>query len=75
MAFYEGDTFLTESSFRNLSYMQNTKTGKNYMLEQMFLDVDEYVYGLGERFTPFVKNGPDGGDVERGRRNCQRDRL
>lgn len=27
------------------------------MLEQMFLDVDEYVYGLGERFTPFVKNG------------------
>ena len=57
MAFYEGDTFLTESSFRNLSYMHNTKTGKNYMLEQMFLDVDEYVYGLGERFTPFVKNG------------------
>ena len=29
MAFYEGDTFLTESSFRNLAYMQNTKTGKN----------------------------------------------
>lgn len=57
MAFYEGDTFLTESGFRNLAYMQNTKTGKNYMLEQMFLDVDEYVYGLGERFTPFVKNG------------------
>ena len=57
MAFYDGDTFLTESSFRNLAYMQNTKTGKNYMLEQMFLDVDEYVYGLGERFTPFVKNG------------------
>ena len=57
MAVYEGDTFLTESSFRNLAYMQNTKTGKNYMLEQMFLDVDEYVYGLGERFTPFVKNG------------------
>lgn len=57
MAFYEEDTFLTESSFRNLAYMQNTKTGKNYMLEQMFLDVDEYVYGLGERFTPFVKNG------------------
>lgn len=57
MAFYEEDTFLTESSFRNLAYMQNTKTGKNYMLEQMFLDVDEYVYGFGERFTPFVKNG------------------
>ena len=49
--FYEGDTFLTESSFRNLAYMQNTKNpGKNYMLEQMFLDVDEYVYGLGGTF-------------------------
>ena len=57
MAFYEGDTFLTESSFRNLAYMQNTETGKNYMLDQLLLDVDEYVYGLGERFTPFVKNG------------------
>ena len=57
MAFYEGDTFLTESSFRNLAYMQNTQTGKNYMLDQLFLDVDEYVYGLGERFTPFMKNG------------------
>ena len=57
MAFYEGYTFLTESSFRNLAYMQDTKTGKNYMLEQMFLDVAEYVYGFGERFTPFVKNG------------------
>lgn len=27
------------------------------MLEQMAIDVDEYIYGLGERFTPFVRNG------------------
>ena len=27
------------------------------MVEQLALDVDEYVYGLGEQFTPFVKNG------------------
>ena len=27
------------------------------MREQLSLDVGEYVYGLGERFTPFVKNG------------------
>ena len=57
LAFYEGERLLTESSFRNLAYMQNTKTGKNYMLEQLAIDVDEYIYGLGERFTPFVKNG------------------
>lgn len=30
---------------------------KTYMREQLDLGVGEYVYGLGERFTPFVKNG------------------
>lgn len=57
MAFYEGERFLTESSFRNLAHMYNEKTKKSYMLEQLSLGVGEYVYGLGERFTPFVKNG------------------
>ncbi len=28
-----------------------------YMRGQLCVDIDEYVYGLGERFTPFVKNG------------------
>ncbi len=28
-----------------------------YVLEQLSLGVGELVYGLGERFTPFVKNG------------------
>ena len=57
LAFYEGEKFLTESSFRNLAHMYNHKTEKSYMLEQLSIDVDEYIYGLGERFTPFVKNG------------------
>ena len=57
LAFYEGEKFLTESSFRNLAHMYNNKTEKSYMLEQLSIDVDEYIYGLGERFTPFVKNG------------------
>lgn len=55
--FRDGERLLTESSFRNLAYMQNRKTKKNYMAEQLLLDVGEYVYGLGERYTPFVKNG------------------
>ena len=55
--FLDGERVLTDSAFRNMAYMKNTKTGKSYMLEQLALDVDEYVYGLGERFTPFVKNG------------------
>lgn len=53
----EGNRLLTESSFRNLAYMQNKDTKKNYMVEQLLLDVGEYVYGMGERYTPFVKNG------------------
>jgi alpha-D-xyloside xylohydrolase len=33
------------------------KDGKSFVREQLDLDVGEYVYGLGERFTPYVKNG------------------
>ncbi|MDD3337532.1 MAG: alpha-xylosidase [Lachnospiraceae bacterium] len=57
VAFYDGERLLTESSYRNLAYMKNRETGKNYMTEQLLLDVGEYVYGLGERYTAFVKNG------------------
>lgn len=28
-----------------------------YMRERLALDVDEYIYGLGERFVPLVRNG------------------
>ncbi len=31
--------------------------GTSYMREQLALGVGESIYGLGERFTPFVKNG------------------
>ncbi len=55
--FYDDNRLLTESGYRNMAYMKNNDTGKNYVLEQLALDIDEYVYGLGERFTPFVKNG------------------
>ncbi|MFU0781746.1 MAG: hypothetical protein ACFWT2_01295 [Thermoanaerobacterium thermosaccharolyticum] len=34
-----------------------SQNGETYIREQLDLGVDEYVYGLGERFTPFVKNG------------------
>ena len=55
--FYDGDCELTNTGYRNMAHMTNNETGKTYMVEQLALDVDEYVYGLGERFTPFVKNG------------------
>ena len=55
--FLDGDRELTETGYRNMAYMQNRDTGRNYMTEQLALDVGESVYGFGERFTPFVKNG------------------
>lgn len=55
--FYRDDKLLTESSYRNMAHMSNRNTGKKYMVEQLRLDVGEQIYGLGERFTAFVKNG------------------
>lgn len=34
-----------------------TPDGAHHMVAQLALDVGENVYGLGERFTPYVKNG------------------
>ena len=55
--FLDSDRELTNSSFRNEGNMENTQTGKTYTTEQLAIGVDEYIYGFGERFTPFVKNG------------------
>lgn len=55
--FMDGERELTNTGFRNMAHMTNQKTKRCYMVDQLALDVDEYVYGLGERFTPFVKNG------------------
>lgn len=55
--FLDGDRELTNTGFRNMAYMKQEREGRVYMTEQLALDVDEYIYGLGERYTPFVKNG------------------
>ncbi|HEY9022822.1 MAG TPA: alpha-xylosidase [Burkholderiaceae bacterium] len=47
---------LTRSDWRSLAYVQWAGRG-NFVHEQLTLAVGENVYGLGERFTPFVKNG------------------
>lgn len=46
---------LTGSGWRALGFV-DTPDGR-YIHEQLSLGVGEYVYGLGERFTPFIKNG------------------
>ncbi len=66
MTFLRGDEKLTESSLRDLAYVKTEFQGLAYddqseestfMRERLSLSVGELVYGLGERFTPFVKNG------------------
>ncbi|AFK86288.1 MULTISPECIES: alpha-xylosidase [Thermoanaerobacterium] len=54
--FFIGDRRITGTGFKNMAYI-TSQNGKNYLREQLDLGVDEYIYGLGERFTPFIKNG------------------
>ena len=56
MDFYDDDRFLTRSSYRGAAWIQE-ESGKNYVREQLQLSVSEMIYGLGERFTPLIKNG------------------
>lgn len=55
--FLDGDRELTGTGFRNMANIRNNETGRTYTVEALAIDVDESIYGLGERFTPFVKNG------------------
>ena len=56
IAFEASGRVLTTSGWRGIAYMQTSGKG-NHIVEQLSLSVGEYVYGLGERFTAFVKNG------------------
>jgi alpha-D-xyloside xylohydrolase len=53
--FAGGNNVLTSSGWRSLGFV-DTPNGR-FIHEQLSLGVDERVYGLGERFTAFVKNG------------------
>ncbi|HXL01757.1 MAG TPA: alpha-xylosidase [Candidatus Atribacteria bacterium] len=54
--FYDENKALTGSGFKHLAYIIDEKKN-TYMREQLSLSVGELVYGLGERFTPLIKNG------------------
>ncbi|MDR0553404.1 MAG: alpha-xylosidase [Treponema sp.] len=60
--FYYKDRFLTKSGWRSAGYARfdNSQAGgpgSSYIKEELSLGVGECVYGLGERFTSFIKNG------------------
>ena len=55
---YTGDgKLLTESEYHAMAHAHCKVTGTDYMIDSLNLDVGERVYGLGERFTAYVKNG------------------
>ena len=54
--FTAGGHFLTESKAKTVGMMHEAG-GRNYLVAGLNLKVGELVYGLGERFTPLVKNG------------------
>lgn len=64
-AFYRGSEKITSSGKKDLAYMKTDWRGlaydkgpeDAYMREQLSLSVGELIYGLGERFSAFVKNG------------------
>ena len=53
--FRDRERLITHSGWRALGFV-DTPEGR-FVHEQLGLGVSELVYGLGERFTPFVKNG------------------
>ena len=53
----EDGRVLTSSAFRSMGRALDKDTGKTYMSDSLMLDVGECVYGLGERFAAYVKNG------------------
>jgi len=53
--FMEGAKVITSSGAHGMGFV-DTPEGR-FVHEQLNLGVGECVYGLGERFTPFVKNG------------------
>ncbi|HJB24399.1 MAG TPA: alpha-xylosidase [Candidatus Jeotgalibaca pullicola] len=56
LKFYYKGELLTESRSRGQAYVINDQK-EPFISEQLGLGVGELIYGLGERFSPFVKNG------------------
>ncbi|MET9378116.1 alpha-xylosidase [Streptomyces sp. NPDC002992] len=55
--FLDADGRTLTSAGRKGTAFVTTGDGAHHMMAQLALGVGENVYGLGERFTPFVKNG------------------
>ncbi|WP_018931101.1 alpha-xylosidase [Gracilibacillus lacisalsi] len=56
LSFENANGRLTDADGKGLAWIDGP-ANKTYMRGQLRLGVGEHLYGLGERFTPFVKNG------------------
>ena len=56
ISYYHDSKLLTSTSAKSLAYILDSDDSP-YIRERLDLGVGELVYGLGERFTSFVKNG------------------
>ena len=56
LRFSDGSDVLTDTDGKGLAWIEGP-SNTTYMRAQLRLGVGEYLYGLGERFTPFIKNG------------------
>ncbi|MGV4301273.1 alpha-xylosidase [Trueperella pyogenes] len=54
--YYRGDELLTASIPRSTGLAVSPK-GEKFLHEQLLVQPNEFVYGLGERFGPTIKNG------------------
>ncbi|CAM4319955.1 alpha-D-xyloside xylohydrolase [Paenibacillus endophyticus] len=54
--FYRDGERITGSTQKSMAYIKEDN-GNTFMREELDVGVGEWVYGLGERFTPFVRNG------------------
>lgn len=66
MKFYRKNRLITSSTGKDLALMKTNWKGlaydpgdneETYIRQMLSLAVDEKIYGMGERFTPFIKNG------------------
>lgn len=51
------DLALMKTNWRGLAYDAAGDTENTFMRQQLSIGVNELIYGMGERFTAFVKNG------------------
>jgi len=56
LQFFGGDRKINNGNNKGLAWIEGPENS-TYMRAQLNLGVEEQIYGLGERFTPFVKNG------------------